>query len=148
MDGVLSGVWISLSFDRWLAISAIVVGIAAVIRVEWLFEKLYKREQYIRQALLAEFTTILQSYTAFSRAMQAVEMNPLDLTKDGAFAMFTVFRIQQLLYPKASRDEMSVLQKKTRNEAEIAARGYAEMLISSGQGKFREGFDFNPPNKP
>jgi hypothetical protein len=148
MGNVLSNVWASLSVDRCLAVAAIVVGLGALLRVEWLFERLYKREKYIKQIILEESVTILQSYTAFSRAMQAVEINPLDLPKDSAFAMFTVFYLQKRLYPSASPEAMAALQKRTRNEAEIAARGYAQMLIASGQGKLREGFEFNEPNKP
>ena len=79
--------------------------------------------------------------------MQFVEMNTLDLPKDGAFALFTVFRIHQLLYPKATPEQMAALRKKTRDAAEIGAREYAEMLIKSGQGKFRDGFEFNDPTK-
>jgi len=125
-----------ISVDRWLAIAASVVAVVALIRVEWLFEKLYKREKYIKQFILEEFTTILQSYTAFSRAMQAVEMNPLDLPKDAAFAMNTIFHIQRHLYPGASPAKMDALRKKTRNEAENKAQEYAEMLIALG-GKRR-----------
>ncbi len=138
----------SLPVDRLLSIVALVVGVAALIRVEWLFEKLYKREQYIRQAILEEFMTVLNSYAAFSRAMQFVEMNTLDLSKDSAFALFTVFRIHQLLYPKATPEQMAALRKKTRDAAETGAREYAKMLIKSGQGKIRDGFDFNDSTNP
>ena len=147
MGKILSDFWNSLSIDRVLSIVALVVGIVAILRVEWLFEKLYKREKYIKQAMLEELTTVLNSYAAFSRAMQFVEMNTLDLPKDGAFALFTVFRIHQLLYPKATPEQMAALRKKTRDAAEIGAREYAEMLIKSGQGKFRDGFEFNDPTK-
>ena len=52
MGKILSDFWNSLSIDRVLSIVALVVGIVAILRVEWLFEKLYKREKYIKQAML------------------------------------------------------------------------------------------------
>jgi hypothetical protein len=131
-----------MDIDRSLTIIALLVGIGAVIRVEYLFEKLYKRERYIKNAVLDEFITALHSYSAFARAMQFVEMNPTDLTKDSAFALFTVFEFQKRRYPDAKPEEMNALRKKTRDEVENSARGYAEMLIKSGQGRLKDGFDF------
>jgi hypothetical protein len=95
---VAPAAWEFLTTDRGLAYVAIFVGMVGILRADWLFSKLYKREKYIRSALLAEAKTVLLSYAAFSRAMQGVELNESDMTKDGAFAPPTCFRLQQLLY--------------------------------------------------
>jgi hypothetical protein len=131
-----------MGIDRLLSIAAIVIGLGALIRVEYLFEILYRLEQYIKNVILNEFITTLHSYSAFARAIQFVEMNPMDLTKDSAFALFTVFELQKRRYPDGRSEEMNALRKKTRDEVETAARGYAEMLVKSGQGKLKDGFGF------
>ncbi len=100
----LHGVWALASSDRGLAIVAIVVGLGGVLRGDWLFHKLYKREKQRREVQLREANTVVQSYAAFSRALQGVRLSEKQLTKNAAFALLSSFRLQQLLYPHYTPD--------------------------------------------
>jgi len=138
-------IWSFVSSDRGLAIIAILVGVGGILRAEWLFERLYKKEKLIRDALLQQANTVLQSYAAFSRALQAVELDPLELRPDGAFALLTSFHFQQLLHKGTfTKEQLHELQRLTRKNIDTSARGYVEMLTSSGLGKIREGVKLEP----
>ena len=98
----------------------------------------------MRNALLREANTVLQSYAAFSRALQVVELDPLELPPDGAFALLTSFYFQQLLHKeKFTPEELQELQKLSRKNVDKAARDYVQMLASSGLGS-REGMQPEP----
>lgn len=143
----LRDVWTFLSSDRGLAYVAIVVGVGGVLRADWLFHKLYQREKYIREAILRETKTVLLSYAAFSRALQGVELDEAHLKKDGAFALLTSFRIQQLLFPDATPEQQAELRRTTREQIEKSARDYAEMIVNAGMGNLKEGLELNPELK-
>lgn len=143
----LHDVWTFFSSDRGLAYVAIFIGVGGILRADWLFHKLYKREKYIREAILSEAKTVLLSYAAFSRALQGVELNETDITKEGAFALLTSFRIQQLLAPDAPMQQLAELRKGTREQVEKSARDYAEMLLGAGMGKLKTGIELNPDLK-
>lgn len=139
MSELFRNAWHYLYSDRGLAVVAILVGIAAILRAEWLFEKLYRREKYIKQAILEEANTVVLSYAAFSRAMQAVDLDQWELTKDGAFALFTCFHFQQLLHTGFTREEFAQLRKATRKQVDQMGTEYAELLVGSGLGSLKEG---------
>ena len=145
MFDIVKHVWLFVTSDRGLAIIAILVGVGGILRAEWLFEKLYEREKHVRDALLREANTVLQSYAAYSRALQAVELDPLELPPDGAFALLTSFHFQQLLHKGTfTPEEMNQLQKLSRKTVDKTARGYVDMLTASGLGKMREGVELEP----
>jgi hypothetical protein len=124
---------------------AIVVGVGGILRAEWLFEKLYKREKDIREALLREANTVLLSYASFSRALQGLELDPMEMTKDGAFAALTSYHFQQLLHGSSYTPQQLVeLRKLTREQIEKQARVYAEQFIAAGIGKLKDGVVLNP----
>ena len=140
----LWSVWTSASTDRWLAIIAIALGTVGILRAEWLFEKLYKKEKYIKNAVLTEGTTVAVSYASFSRALQAVELKPLELTKDGAFALLTGFRFQQLINEDFTPEQFAELREQTRKQVDKEARAYAKELIASGMASVKEGVEITP----
>jgi hypothetical protein len=134
-----------LTSDRGLAILAIVVGVGGILRAEWLFEKLYKREKTIREALLREANTVLLSYASFSRALQGLDLDPAEMTKDGAFATLTSYHFQQLLHgSNFTPQQLGELRTLTREQVEKQARVYAEQFIAAGIGKLKEGVELNP----
>jgi hypothetical protein len=137
-------VWTSASTDRWLAIIAIALGTVGILRAEWLFEKLYKKEKYIKDAVLREATTVAISYASFSRALQAVELKPLELPKDGAFALLTGFHFQKLLNEDFTPDQFQELFKLERKQVDNMARGYVQELVASGMASPREGIVITP----
>lgn len=139
--------WTALMSDRGLAYVAIIVGVGGILRADWLFHKLYKREKYIREAILMESRTVFLSYAAFSRALQGVDLNEGNLNKDGAFALLTSFRIQQLLFPNATSEEQKELRRTTREQIEKSAREYAEMIVNADMGKLKDRVEFNPEFK-
>jgi hypothetical protein len=140
----LWSVWTSASTDRWLAIIAILVGTLGVLRAEWLFEKLYKREKYIKEALLREALTVTVSYASFSRALQALELTPLEMEKDGAFALLTGFHLQKLVNADYTPEQFAELRKLTRKQVDKMARVYVNELVASGLASPKEGVVITP----
>jgi len=78
--------------------------------------------------------------SAFYRACQYIEFHPGELDRESAALLFATFRVQQLLAPKATKEELSERQKATRKDVDDAARGYMELLISSGIGSLKDGY--------
>ena len=119
--------------------------------VRHLFRKLAERdrtaEERVRLSVLRELLTHTVSFAAFFRAAQAVEFAPLQPDRETSIAMLMAFRIQQLLAPNASREELATLRQTTREQIEEGARGYAEMIINSGFGRLKDGIEFPSPLK-
>jgi hypothetical protein len=91
-----------------LSIVAIVVGVGGILRAEHLFKELDRTLKHLlrdmRKDALREAVTVTASYAAFTRALQVVELDPMELPKDGAFALLTGFRFQQILNPEFTPD--------------------------------------------
>lgn len=138
MSDVFRNVWSFVTSDRGLAIFAIVVGVGGILRAEWLFEKLYKREKHIREALLREANTVLLSYASFSRALQGLDLDPAEMRKDGAFAALTSYHFQQLLHGSTfTPQQLAELRQLTREQIEKQAVVFAEQFIAAGIGNSR-----------
>lgn len=131
-----------------IAIIAIVISCVAMLDVRRLFRELKHRdettEERVRTAVLQELNNSGTSIAAFFRACQFVTFAPNELNRESAMLMLMVFRLQQKLAPKASIEELAELRKSTRHQMEVAARGYAEMLVGSGLGTLKEGYEPNP----
>ena len=82
--------------------------------------------------------------SAFYRACQYIEFYPGEFDKESAALMFATFHVQKLLAPMATKEELSERQKAMRNEADDVARGYMELLISSGIAKLKDGYTRSP----
>jgi len=125
--------------DRGFSVIAILLGVVGIWRADHLFTKLDKSLKHLienmKKNTLREATTVTTSYAAFARALQAVELDPMELPKDGAFALLTTFRFQQLLNPDFTPTELSELQKLTRDNVDRKALEYVDLLIRSGLGK-------------
>ena len=141
--------WIVNNLDRILALVAIVIAAVAMLDVRRLFKELEKRdrntEKRVRQGVLTELLTHTSSFAAFSRAAQFIDFDEGQPDKQTAIAMLMSFRLQQLLAPGAKKEELAQMRQSTRNTMEETAKGYAEMIISSGMGKVRDGWDFSRP---
>jgi hypothetical protein len=68
------------------------------------------------------------SMSAFYRACQYVEFHPDELNRESAALLFATFRIQQLLAPKASKEELAELRKTTPS-ASIYFRNCTKALL-------------------
>jgi hypothetical protein len=148
MSHILANAWSFLTSDRGLAILAILVGVGGILRSEWLFEKLYRREKHIREALLREANTVLLSYASFARALQGIDLDPKEMAKDGAFAALTSYHFQQLLHGGSyTPQQLAELRKGTREQVEKQAQVYAEQFIAAGIGTLKSGMGFNPDLK-
>jgi len=141
--------WIIDHLDRILALIAIGIAAYAIWDVRKLFKELERRdrttEERVRLAVLRELMNHAFSFAAFFRAAQYIDFNPLDFDRDAAVTMFMGFHLQKLLAPNADVKELAALQKKTRDDTEEAAKGYAEMIIASKLGTLKEGFEFKKP---
>ena len=144
----MENIWSSLTFDRVLATVAIVLGVIGIWRAEHLFRELNERADKMTDEFLNKAITIVVSYASFTKALWAVELSPVELREDGAFALMTSFYFQQLLHTtKFTPEQLAELRKHTRNQVETGARDYAEMLIKSGLGRLKDGVEFNPDLK-
>jgi hypothetical protein len=129
--------WILNHADRILSLVAIVIAVIAIFDVRELFRT---TEQRARTAILQELNNYGASMSAFYKACQYIDFNPGELNRESAALLFATFRIQQLLDPKATKEELSELQKSTRNNVDKAARGYMDMLINSNIGRLKDGY--------
>ncbi|HYB62024.1 MAG TPA: hypothetical protein VEH50_11165 [Methylomirabilota bacterium] len=147
---ILQRCW-GYSLSDPLASFAIVLGAAGIIRADCLFAKLNKNLERLidgmKEKMLREMLTITESYAAFTRALQAVELDPMELPKDGAFALLTAFHFQKLLNPKFTPEDLAALRKLTRGSVEKTARENVDLLIKSGIGKLKEGIELSDPPK-
>jgi len=132
-----------------VAIAAIIVGVRGIREARDLFKKLETTLNQlvtdIKENALRETLTVATSYAAFTRALQAVELDPMELPKDGAFALLTSFHFQKLLNPSYTPEQSSELQKLTRKSVDVTAHGYVEMLLKSGLGTMKDGIELNDP---
>jgi len=144
--------------DRWLSIAAIVLGVVAIVlgvigiwRAEHLFKKLDANLtnllENLKKNTLREAITVVTSYAAFTRALQAVDLDPMELPKDGAFALLTCFHLQKLVNTHLTPEELSALHKLDRENVDKAAYGYVDLLIKSGMGKMKPDVELNIPSR-
>lgn len=139
--------WIVNHADRILSLIAIVIATVAIIDVRHLFHMLEDRdrttEQRVQEAVVRELMTHALSFAAFFRAAQYIDFYPKEPDRDTCVTMFMGFHLQQKLAPNASKAELKELLRSTRNQVETAARGYAEMIIASEIGRFKDGWNFS-----
>jgi hypothetical protein len=128
--------WILTHTDRILSLVAIVIAVIAIRDVRHLFRT---TEERARTAILQELNNYGASMCAFYRACQYIEFHPGELDREGAALLFATFRVQQLLAPKATKEELAELRKNIRNNVDKAAREYMDLLISSDIGKLKDG---------
>lgn len=146
---ILQRFWAHVSSDPLSSI-AIVLGVVGIWRSEHLFRKLGKKLEDLidsmKKNVLGEMVTVANSYAVFTRALQAVELDPMELPKDGAFALLTTFHLTKLLHPNLTSEEFAALRKRTREGVDKAAREYVDLLTKSGMGKLKQGIELvNPP---
>jgi hypothetical protein len=125
------------------------LGVVGIWRSEYLFTKLGKKLgnliDSMKKNVLGEMLTVTNSYAAFTRALQAVELDPTELPKDGAFALLTTFHLTKLLHPNLTAEEFAALRKLTRESVDKTAREYVDLLTKSGMGKPRKGIELVDP---
>jgi hypothetical protein len=140
--------WIVNHLDRILAFIAIVIAAIAMIDVRRLFKELEKRdkdtENTVRHAVLTELLSFTASFAAFSRAAQFIDFNEGQPDKQTAIAMLVSFRLEQLLAPpNITAEGLAHLRKSARDKMERASKEYAQMIISSGIGKLKHGWNLS-----
>src|ERR1700733_1051115 len=96
LTAMLHRIWEYLISDRGLSIVATVLSLVAIFlgligiwRAELLFKKLDQNLEHLiegmKRNMLQESSNVTASYAAFTRALQAVELDPNELPKDAAF---------------------------------------------------------------
>lgn len=151
LNFILHGLWHHVLSDP-LSTVAIILGVFGIWRAEHLFKKLDRNLQHLvhsmKNNILAEMLTVTNSYVAFTRALQVVELDPLELPKDAAFALLTRFHLNQLLHPNLAPQESAAFRKSARESVDTTARDYVRLLIDSGIGKRKEGVELiEPPGR-
>jgi hypothetical protein len=139
--------WIVNHLDRILAFIAIVIATIAMLDVRRLFNELEERdkntEKRVREAVLRELLTHSSSFAAFSRAAQFIDFYAGQPDKQSAIAILMSMRLEELLVPDATAEGLAHLRKSVRETIELNAKVYAEMIISCGMGKLKDGWDFS-----
>src|ERR1700733_8397642 len=142
LTAMLHRIWEYLISDRGLSIVATVLSLVAIFlgligiwRAELLFKKLDQNLEHLiegmKRNMLQESSNVTASYAAFTRALQAVELDPNELPKDAAFALLTTFNLLNLLNPGITPERFSELRKETRRKVDESALDYVEMLVRS-----------------
>jgi hypothetical protein len=130
-----------------LSIIAILLGVAGIWRSERLFKKLDNNLNHLMEDMkdntLRQAITVTVSYAAFTRALQAVELDPMELPKDGAFALLTAFQLQKLLNTDFTPEQLAELRTLTRESVDKNACRNVDQLIKSGMGKLKDGVELN-----
>jgi hypothetical protein len=143
--------WIVNHADRILSLIAIGIATVAMIDVRRLFKELEKRDkntlEMARTAVLKELLSATASFATFSRAAQFIDFYPGQPDKDTAIAMLMAFRIQQLIAPDGKKEEFAELRKTTRKQVEKEAGIWAQIIIDSGLGKLKDGWESNQDQK-
>jgi hypothetical protein len=143
--------WIANHLDRILSFAAIAIAVIAMLDVRSLFKELERRdrdtEQKVRQGVLKELLTHTASFATFSRAAQFIDFNAGQPEKQTAIAMLMAFRLQQLIAPEATKEELAELRRTTRNQIEQESKEWAETIIASGLGKLKDGWDISQDPK-
>ena len=141
---ILQRLWAHFLSDP-LASIAILLGAVGIWRSEHLFTKLDKNLKHLidsmKKNMLGEMLTVTTSYAAFTRALQAVELDPMELPKDGAFALLTAFHFTKLLHSNLTPAEFAALRKLTKGRVDTTAREYVDLITKSGIGKPKEGIE-------
>jgi hypothetical protein len=134
-----------------LAFFAILLGAVGIWRSERLFTKLDKNLEHLidsmKKNMLGEMLTVTTSYAAFTRALQSVELDPMELPKDGAFALLTAFHFTKLLHTNLTPEEFAACRKLTRESVDKTAREYVDLLTKSGIGKPKQEIELVAPPK-
>jgi hypothetical protein len=129
--------WIVLHVDRILSFIAIVIAAVAMYDVRHLFRT---TEERARKAILRELNNYGASMSAFYRACQYLDFHPSELNRESAALLFATFRVQQLLAPEATKEQLSATQKATRRDVDKMAKEYMKLLISSDIAKLKDGY--------
>jgi hypothetical protein len=147
---ILQRLWAHVLSDPLSSI-AILLGLVGIWRSEHLFTKLDTNLEHLiysmKKNMLGEMLTVTSSYAAFTRALQVVELDPMELPKDSAFALLTTFHFTKLLHPNLTPEEFAALRKHTRESVDKTAREYVDELTKSGIGKLKEGIELVDPPK-
>jgi len=101
----------------------------------------------MKKNMLGEMLTVTTSYAAFTRALQSVELDPMELPKDGAFALLTAFHFTKLLHTNLTPEEFAACRKLTRESVDKTAREYVDLLTKSGIGKPKQEIELVAPPK-
>jgi len=138
-------------FDRILAFIAIVIAAIAMIDVRRLFKELETRDRHtearIHKAVLKELLTHAASFAAFFRAAQFITFFPEQPDRETAIALLTTFHTQKLIAPDAKPEELAKLRQETREQIERESAAWAQLMIDSGIGKLKDGWEFNKESK-
>jgi len=133
--------------DRILAFVAIVIAAIAIIDVRRLFKELETRDKdtegRIHKAVLKEFLTHAASFAAFFRAAQFIAFFPEQPDRETAIAILTTFHTQKLIASDAKPEDLAKLRQETREQIEREAEVWAKLMIDSGIGELKEGWEFN-----
>jgi hypothetical protein len=124
--------WIGEHLDRILAFIAIVIAVIAMVDVRRLFKELERRdkntETRIRQEMLTHF----------------IDFNEGEMGAEASISMLQAFHTQKLLAPNATTEELNALRKSTREQVGKEAVEWARLIVASGGGKMRDGWDLPP----
>ena len=138
--------WLVQHLDRILATAAILIAAYAILDVRKLFKELERRDKNTETRVRQEMLTHFASRATFAFAAQFINFDEGQMGSEASIALLQAFHMQQLLAPKATSKELAELRRQTREQVNREAVEYARLIVSSGLGKMKEGWDI-PPNQ-
>lgn len=136
--------WSLDHLDRIFSIVAIVIATFAILDVRKLFRELEKRDKNTEMRIRQELLTHFVSHATFAFAAQFIDFADGELGPEASIALLRTFHTQKLLAPKATKEELNALQKKTRDDVSKEAVEWARLIVASGGGTMKPGWDFPP----
>jgi hypothetical protein len=136
--------WIGEYLDRILAFIAIVIAVIAMVDVRGLFKELERRDNDTENRIRREMLTHFASQATFAFAAQFIDFNEGEMGAEASISMLQAFHTQKLLAPNATAEELNELRKTTREQVGKEAVEWARLIVASGGGKMRDGWDLPP----
>ncbi len=136
--------WTLEHLDRIFSIAAIVIATYAILDVRKLFKELEGRDKSTETRIRQEMLTHFASQATFAYAAQFVDFNEGEMGAEASIAMLQAFHTQKLLAPNATAGELDALRKSTREQVGKEAVVWARLIVASGGGMMKEGWDLPP----
>jgi hypothetical protein len=133
--------WTGEHLDRILAFIATIIAVVAMVDVRRLFKELEGRDKNTETRIRREMLTHFASQATFAYAAQFIDFNEGEMGADASTSMLQAFHTQKLLAPNATTEELNTLRKSTREQVGKEAVEWARLIVASGGGTMKEGWD-------
>jgi hypothetical protein len=133
--------WIGEHLDRIVAFIAVIIAVIAMVDVRRLFKELEARDKNTETRIRQEMLTHFASRATFAYAAQFINFKDGELGPEASIALLQAFHTQQLLSPKATKEQLAAARQEMREKIGKEAVDWARMIVAQGGGTMKEGWD-------